>query len=216
MVNGSEAGDRICPSLRDQGSRPSNKAGTIPQHNRTRRRDLGLLAEGKFECRNRHQRRQNPPTCSASGTGRRKSLCGRRGLVRVKIGNSKGTQKINFRLFKISLQLATVFLLPRLALSGHLPGDTITNSKGTTLQPNVCNQILASERRAAPVCRQVHIVQTAIIGEPRRLGLRINQWSERWMIDRCGTRIFYLIHFDFRGSVGTFKIEGPNRVETIK
>lgn len=65
------------------------------------------------------------------------------------------------------------------------------------------------EHTLAPACRNVRVVQTAIVGEPRRLGLRINQWNERWTIDRCGTKLSYLIRFDFRGSVGTFKIEGP-------
>ena len=94
-------------------------------------------------------------------------------------------------------------------LAGRLPGETITNSKGTNLQPSVYNQILAFERQLAPGCNHPHIVQTAIEGEPRRLGLRITRWSERWTIDRCGARAVYFIHFDFRGSVGTFKIEPP-------
>jgi hypothetical protein len=95
------------------------------------------------------------------------------------------------------------------ARAGRLPGETITNSKGTTLQPSVSNQILALERQLAPWCKRPRIVQTTIDGEPRRLGLRMMQWSERWTIDRCGAKAVYFIHFDFRGSVGTFKVEPP-------
>ncbi|MDQ2824804.1 MAG: hypothetical protein M3R29_05100 [Verrucomicrobiota bacterium] len=105
----------------------------------------------------------------------------------------------------------TIFSLAHasLAVAGdHLPGDTITNSKGTTLQNSVRNYILAIELTLAPACKKPRITQTAIIGEPRRLG-RMMQWNERWTVDRCGTNALYLIHFDFRGSVGTFKIEPP-------
>jgi hypothetical protein len=94
------------------------------------------------------------------------------------------------------------------AIAGRLPGDTITNSKGTTLQFSVVNDILAIEQRSDPTCQRSRIIQTAIVGEPRRLG-RMMQWSERWTLDRCGTKTVYLIHFDFRGSVGTYKIEPP-------
>ena len=92
--------------------------------------------------------------------------------------------------------------------AGHLPGDTITNSKGTTLQFSVSSNILAIEKSLAPACKQPRIVQTAIVGNPRALG-RMMKWNERWTIERCGARVIYLIHFDFRGSVGTYKIEPP-------
>jgi hypothetical protein len=92
--------------------------------------------------------------------------------------------------------------------AGRLPGDTITNSKGTTLQFSVSSNILAMEKALGPTCKKPQVVKTAIIGEPRKLG-RMMQWNERWTIDRCGTQVIYLIHFDFRGSVGTFKIEPP-------
>ena len=94
------------------------------------------------------------------------------------------------------------------AYAGRLPGDTITNSKGTTLQFSVTSNILAIEKQLAPACKQPRIVQTAIVGNPRALG-RMMKWNERWTIDRCGTPVIYQIHFDFRGSVGTFKIEPP-------
>jgi hypothetical protein len=104
----------------------------------------------------------------------------------------------------------TVFLaMPGLLIAGdHLPGNTITNEKGTTLQGNVRNSILALELKIAPACRQPRIIRTEIVGDPRRLG-RMMQWNERWTVDRCGKQSFYKIHFDFRGSVGNFKIEGP-------
>src|SRR4030088_2999865 len=94
------------------------------------------------------------------------------------------------------------------AVAGRLPGDTITNSKGTTLQFSVTSNILAIEKQLAPACKQPRIVQTAIVGNPRALG-RMMKRNERWTIDRCGTPVIYQIHFDFRGSVGTFKIEPP-------
>lgn len=90
----------------------------------------------------------------------------------------------------------------------HLPGDTITNNKGHNLQHDVVNIIVGSEVKLAPSCKRPAIVQTMILGQPRVLG-RMMQWSERWTVDRCGVRAFYVIHFDFRGSVGNFKVEGP-------
>lgn len=92
-------------------------------------------------------------------------------------------------------------------LAGHLPGETITNSKGTTLQPSVCNKIFEMERHVAPQCRRPRIIATVLAGEPRQIGLRIMQWSERWTVDCCGTKAIYLIQFDFRGSVGNFRIQ---------
>ncbi|HEY2103586.1 MAG TPA: hypothetical protein VGH08_10075 [Chthoniobacterales bacterium] len=100
-----------------------------------------------------------------------------------------------------------VLFSPAVIVAGRLPGETITNSKGTTLQPSVCNKIFALERTLAPQCKNPRVAQTTIVGEPRRIGLRVMQWSERWTIDRCGAKATYLIQFDFRGSVGTFKID---------
>ena len=108
-------------------------------------------------------------------------------------------------------RLIAIFFLTEVspsARAGHLPGDTITNSKGTTLQFSVTSNIRAIEKALAPTCKQPRIVQTAIVGNPRALG-RMMKWNERWTIDRCGAQVVYLIHFDFRGSVGTFKIEPP-------
>ena len=94
--------------------------------------------------------------------------------------------------------------------AGRLPGETITNAKGTTLQYNVCNTIFAIERRVAPGCVHPRVTATAIMGEPRRLNFgRMMRWDERWTIERCGKPVLYDIHFDFRGSVGTFKITPP-------
>ena len=94
--------------------------------------------------------------------------------------------------------------------AGRLPGETITNEKGTNLQYNVCSDIFAIERRRAPACKKPRAIQTAIIGETRRLNFgRMMQWHERWTVDRCGGAVVYLIHFDFRGSVGRYKIEPP-------
>jgi hypothetical protein len=95
--------------------------------------------------------------------------------------------------------------------AGRLPGETITNEKGSTLQYNVCGDIFAIERRRAPACKKSRVIQTAIIGQPRRLNFgRMMQWNERWTVDRCGAAVIYLIQFDFRGSVGRYKIEPPN------
>jgi hypothetical protein len=110
--------------------------------------------------------------------------------------------------------LVVAFLLIHaspVAAEGHLPGDTITNGKGTTLQPNVCNSIFAIDQTLAPACKKTRVVlQTAVVGEPRRLNFGSTmQWTERWTIDRCGAQAIYLIHFDFRRAQGTFKIEPP-------
>jgi hypothetical protein len=110
-----------------------------------------------------------------------------------------------------SLFLAVVFLVcgsSAARAAGHLPGNTITNEKGTTLQYNVYNDIFAIEKKLAPTCKKPRVIQTAIVGERRRLG-RMMQWNERWTLDRCGADVTYLIHFDFRGSVGTYRIEPP-------
>lgn len=130
-------------------------------------------------------------------------------MVRTKANDSEGAETLTHSSTKALLFIALFFLAPAFTavLAGRLPGDTITNSKGTTLQPAVCNKIFAIERSLAPGCRNLHVNRTEIIGEPRRLGLRTMQWSERWTIDRCGTKAVYLIRFDFRGSVGNFKIE---------
>ena len=105
--------------------------------------------------------------------------------------------------------LIAAFCLTHTALAGdHLPGDTITNQKGTTLQASVRNSILSIELKLAPACKQPRIILAKIVGEPRRLG-RMMQWDERWTVDRCGANSLYFIHFYFRGSVGSFKIEPP-------
>ena len=104
--------------------------------------------------------------------------------------------------------LVCLLVLTSSVVAGRLPGDTITNSKGTTLQFSVTSNILAIEKQLAPACKKPRIAQTAIVGNPRALG-RMMKWNERWTIDRCGAPVIYQIYFDFRGSVGTFKIEPP-------
>jgi hypothetical protein len=130
-------------------------------------------------------------------------------VVRTKANDSEGAETLMPYSAKALLFTGLLFAAQTSTVvrAGRLPGDTITTSKGTTLQPAVCNKIFALERNLAPGCRKPRVVQTAIVGEPRQLGLRIMQWSERWTIDRCGGKAVYLIHFDFRGSVGNFKIE---------
>jgi hypothetical protein len=115
--------------------------------------------------------------------------------------------------FLLTLFVTAWFLahVPPVAAEGHLPGDTITNGKGHTLQPSVCNNIFAIEQQLAPTCKKARTVsQTAVVGEPRRLNFGSSmQWTERWTIDRCGAQAVYIIHFDFRRAQGTFKIEPP-------
>ncbi len=93
---------------------------------------------------------------------------------------------------------------------GRLPGNTITNEKGTTLQYGLRNKILENEVKHAPGCRNPRISGTEIIGQPNTGG-RNMRWSERWTVDHCGLRAVYVIHFDFHGSVGTYKVESPRR-----
>ena len=92
--------------------------------------------------------------------------------------------------------------------AGRLPGDTITNSKGTTLQFSVSNDVMTIELKARPACRAPRITQTEIVGETQRSG-RMMKWDERWTVTGCGADRKYLIHFSFRGSVGSYKIEPP-------
>lgn len=108
--------------------------------------------------------------------------------------------------------LALLFFLAgavRLPANGPpLPGNTITNEKGTTLQFNVKNQIFALERKADPSCRLSRIRFTEIVGQPQTSGRAMN-WDEIWTVDHCGETMRYRIHFNFRGSVGAFQISGP-------
>jgi hypothetical protein len=117
----------------------------------------------------------------------------------------------NFLVVKASFSLVfTIFFLAlALPVSGRLPGDTITNSKGTTLQTTVSNTILSIDLKLAPACTRPKITRAMIVGEARQVG-RMMRWNERWTIDRCGVEVFYLVHFYFRGSVGNFKIEPPH------
>lgn len=89
---------------------------------------------------------------------------------------------------------------------GRLPGNTITNEKGTTLQFGLRSAILENERKVAPQCSNSRITDTAIIGQAVTSG-RIMRWSERWTVNRCGAHAEYIIHFDFRGSIGTYSIQ---------
>jgi hypothetical protein len=106
----------------------------------------------------------------------------------------------------------TLILLSRalcLAIgAGRLPGETITNEKGTSLQYSVCSDVFAIERRLVPACKKPRVSHTIVLGQPRRFGPMM-RWDERWTVDRCGGEAIYVIHFHFRGSVGTYKIEAP-------
>lgn len=100
-------------------------------------------------------------------------------------------------------------VVSRLEAEGFpLPGNTITNEKGTTLQFGVRNQILAMEKKTAPGCSRPRISNTEIIGQRTNVR-RMSRWDEQWTIDRCGVPVIYRIHFEFRGSVGNYQIRGP-------
>jgi hypothetical protein len=109
------------------------------------------------------------------------------------------------------LCLTLILINPMLCLpigAGRLPGETITNEKGISLQYSVCSDVFAIERRLAPGCKKPRISHTSILGQPRRFGPMM-KWDERWTVDRCGAEAVYVLHFHFRGSVGTYKIEAP-------
>lgn len=114
------------------------------------------------------------------------------------------------RFFSFVAVIASALVFSGTAAGGHLPGETITNQKGTTLQFSLLNNILSIERQRAPACKMPRVIETVIVGEPRRLnGGRMMQWTERWTLDRCGANSIYVIDFDFRGSVGHYKIKPP-------
>ena len=96
-----------------------------------------------------------------------------------------------------------------------LPGQTLISSSNATLQKDVLADLFTAEKALAGGCKTSRVVDTRItkhktLAQERGTGLVVAQWTERWTIDRCGTKIFYTIRFDMRGSAGTiFNIQAP-------
>jgi hypothetical protein len=102
------------------------------------------------------------------------------------------------------------------AFGAPLPGQTLVSDG--TLQKDVTSDLFTAEKALAGSCKKSRVVDTRITRRPKSLaqergtGLAVARWTERWTIDRCGTKVFYTIHFDMRGSAGTiFNIEAPLR-----
>jgi hypothetical protein len=118
---------------------------------------------------------------------------------------------------KISLFIFTVILAITCTVSAgaRLPGQTLVDG---IVQKDVTSDLMVAEKALAGQCKKSRIADTKISRPPKALGvekgtgLAVAQWTERWTIDRCGTKVIYTIHFDMRGSAGTmFKIEAPRR-----
>ena len=76
------------------------------------------------------------------------------------------------------------------------PSQTLTNPQ---LQRDVRDYILQLELASDEKCQEYSIIRTEVIEYPSRVG--INNWAERWVVDRCGQNIYYRIEFrpDERG-----------------
>lgn len=116
------------------------------------------------------------------------------------------------------MKATLILLLSALSCAGlqaePLPGQTLVLD--TTLQKDVTADLFTAEKVLAASCTKSRVVDTRIteppktLGQERGTGKAVAQWTERWTIDRCGKKVFYIIHFDMRGSAGTsYKIEAP-------
>lgn len=117
----------------------------------------------------------------------------------------------------VLLTLALAFAVSSSAWA-DLPGHTLTNGSDLTVQKDVLSDLFVAEKALADTCKKSRVVDTKIIKAPDTLGkekgtgLAWMQWAERWTVDRCGKKVFYVIHFDMRGSAGTmFKIQAPGK-----
>jgi hypothetical protein len=102
------------------------------------------------------------------------------------------------------------------ASAAPLPGQTLVSGSDATLQRDVLADLFTAEKALSGGCKKSRVVDTRIVKAPKTLaqergtGLAVAQWTERWTMDRCGKKVFYVIRFDMRGSAGTtFNIQAP-------
>ena len=76
-----------------------------------------------------------------------------------------------------------------------VPGQTLGSP---LLQRDTMDQLLSSDRIAAPDCRQRTIINTEVLEK-----VDGDSWKERWSLDRCGKIIHYEIRYTADGKGGT-------------
>jgi hypothetical protein len=90
----------------------------------------------------------------------------------------------------------------------YVPGESLVNGSDPRLVKDVLYVLRFYEEALAPECK-LKVVDTRLIELPtnvrieRKTELVVAKWSERWVLDRCGSNVAYRIDFDAQGSRGT-------------
>jgi hypothetical protein len=100
----------------------------------------------------------------------------------------------------------------QVALSGakdgteDVPGETLG---GAGLRRDTVHTILESEKVLAPDCASPKVVDTKVVAELANAAVKDGRpvsgdWSESWVIDRCGTHVTYGVSYQTDPKGGTF------------
>lgn len=98
------------------------------------------------------------------------------------------------------------------ALSGAKDGteDVPGHSLGdAALRRDTVRTILQSEKALAPACASPKVVDTNVVTELANAAVKdgrplSGEWSESWVVDRCGTRVTYGVNYKTDPKGGTF------------
>lgn len=90
--------------------------------------------------------------------------------------------------------------------TGDVPGETLG---GEALRRDTVHTILESEKVLAPDCAAPKVVDTRVVAELANAAVEDGrpvggEWSESWVIDRCGTRVTYGVSYKTDPKGGTF------------
>ena len=93
-----------------------------------------------------------------------------------------------------------------------IPGETLGEP---LLQRDTNRTILEIEKTLAPDCAAPKVVDTKVLEKPANVDVRDSRpvqgtWSERWIVDRCGTQVAYRVNYAIDPKGGTnIAIEKP-------
>lgn len=125
---------------------------------------------------------------------------------------STGLKRAGFQALDHPDDVRNIVLSLKVAVAGakdgteNVPGDTLA---GTQLRRDTVRTIIESEKVLARDCKSPKVVDTKVVRELSNAATKDGRpvrgdWSESWVVDRCGTRVTYGVSYTTDPKGGTF------------
>jgi hypothetical protein len=130
----------------------------------------------------------------------------------VEYRESGGLKRVGFQPLSHPEDVGRIVMSLQAAITGAkdgteaVPGETLGDAG---LRRDTVRTILESERVLAPDCAAPKVVDTKLVEGPSNMVIKDSrpvrgEWSERWVVDRCGTQVAYGVSYAADPKGGTF------------